>query len=333
MSFVMGVDQGSSHTRAAVCDEGGRILAVGWAPGACHAYVGMQRAMDGVRGAAQQALANSGLQKADLACLFAGITGADWPDEYDLLKDNVLRLGFCPNVVIANDSIIAMRGGTAHPYGAILIAGTGGNCAVRAPDGREYIYGYFQEDALQGGAALARRALLAIYRAHTGRELPTSLTGLALQLFAVKSVDELLRADVEERLAEDKIHALVPLIFEAGCAGDAVANRILTEFGLGCAELVTSALQRLEMTQLELEVVLSGSVFKGKGGLLQKVIGEAIQAVAPRAALVDARYEPVVGALLLGLEHLGLDISGRIKANIDASARKLNLIRTVSAYS
>jgi hypothetical protein len=41
----------------------------------------------------------------------------------------------------------------------------------------------------------------------------------------------------------------------------------------------------------------------------------------------------VVGALLLGLEHLGLDISGRIKANIDASARELSLIRAVSTYS
>lgn len=327
MKAVLGIDQGSTHTRAAVADLRGNLLAVGWAAGACHADVGMQRAMDGVLAAANQALAGAGLDRGDLACLFAGMTGADWADEYGLLKDNLLRLGLCPNVTVTNDSIIALRGGTDRPYGAILIAGSGGNCAVRAPDGREYIYGYFLDDDLQGGGALARRALVAVYRSYTGRAAATRLTEHALSVMGVPTVEDLRRADVEDRLEEARLHALVPLVFEANCEGDVVAGQVLRAFGHGYADLVIAGMRRFEMTGLALEVVLSGSVFKGKGGLLQAVIAADLALAAPRAALVDARYEPVVGAVLLGLEQMGVAVTDAIQDNVEASAVRLGLIR------
>jgi N-acetylglucosamine kinase-like BadF-type ATPase len=330
MKYLLGVDQGSTHTRALVSDLDGHLLGLGRAEGACHAYVGMQRAMDAIQTAAAEALLNAGLHSQglqDLESVYAGLTGADWPDEYGLLTENILRLGLAASVHVTNDTIIALRGGTARQYGAILIAGSGGNCAVRAPDGREYIYGYFQEDELQGGAALARHVLRAVYRAYTDRERQTELTGIALKLFGVASVDDLLRADVEQRLPEKLVHALVPRLFEAACEEDWVAMEILRDFGSGCAGLVTAALRRFDMTSLELEVVLSGSVFKGKGPYLQQVIATGIQRYAPRAQLVNARYEPVVGAVLLGLEHIGVEIDDAIRSNIEAGAQALNLIR------
>jgi hypothetical protein len=48
---------------------------------------------------------------------------------------------------------------------------------------------------------------------------------------------------------------------------------------------------------------------------------------APKARLVNARYEPVVGAALLGLETLKIQINGLVKKNIDKTAHQLDLIR------
>ena len=48
---------------------------------------------------------------------------------------------------------------------------------------------------------------------------------------------------------------------------------------------------------------------------------------APKARLVNARYEPVVGAVLLGLEALNIQINGSVKKNIDKTAYQLELIR------
>jgi N-acetylglucosamine kinase-like BadF-type ATPase len=323
---ILGVDQGSSYTRALLSDEHGRLLALGVAPGACHAYVGMDEAMRNVRQAALSALRQVDYSPASVHILFGGFTGADWEDEYPLLHRNVTALGLAEEVTIVNDSIIALRGATEAGYGAIIIAGSGGNCAVRAPDGREFIYGYFQEARLQGGGALGRELLEAVYRAHTGRQPATLLTNMALKVQQMPDVPALLRADVENRLPL-AIKDMAPLVFEAACQDDRTAAGILTRFGEGLAELVVAGLRRFEMLALPVEVALSGSVFKGPGGLLQTVICQQILRSAPRARLVQARYEPVVGAVLLGLEQANGSIKLEDKENIEKSSQRLGLIR------
>ena len=260
MHYVLGIDQGSTHTRAAVCSPQGKVLGVGRTYGACHAFDGMPRAMNAVNEAATMALNQAGVAVEEVGVLFGGLTGADWPSEYDLLKTNVLSLELCQNVWIKNDSIIALRGGTSANFGVIVIAGSGGNCAIRSPDGEEFIYHYYHDSELQGGGALGRQMLKAIYRAETGREAATCLTARALDKFNLSTVDDLLRADVERRLTADDIKHLAPLVFQAAYEGDRVASSILWTFGTGLAELVTAGLQRFDMTlyldeSLDVEVI------------------------------------------------------------------------------
>jgi N-acetylglucosamine kinase-like BadF-type ATPase len=327
MKYVLGIDQGHTETRASVCDLEGNILGVGKAFGACHSVHGMAQAMDAIQTAAGIALGQAGVGAQDVITLFCGLTGADWPDEYELLHENVVRLGLCEKVWVNNDTIVALRGGTSANYGAIVIAGTGSNCAIRSPRGEEFIYHFYHDYDLQGGIALGRRALNAIYRAETGRGPATRLEGWVLDTFDMASVDDLLRANVEGRLGKDEIKHIAPLVFQAACEGDWVACQILRAFGEGLAELVTAGLKRFDMTALDVEVVLSGNIFKGRGSLLQEVMLASIHMVAPRARLVNARYEPVVGALLLGLEETGVDIDERARQNIEKTSQQLGLIR------
>jgi N-acetylglucosamine kinase-like BadF-type ATPase len=327
MKYILGVDQGHTETRAAVCDINGNISGIGRAFGACHSVHGVARAMDAIQTAIQAALVQAGIQAADVAALFCGLTGADWPDEYELLHKSVLGLGLCEYVRIKNDTIVALRGGTSAPYGAIVIAGTGSNCAIRSPAGEDFIYHFYHDYNLQGGIALGRQALNAIYRAETGREPATLLKGWVLDMFRMASVNDLLRADAERRLGKDNVKHIAPLVFQAACEGDWVASQILRVFGEGLAELVTAGLKRFDMTALDVEVVLSGNIFKGRGSLLQEVMLASIHMVAPRARLVNARYEPVVGALLLGLEETGVDIDERARQNIEKTSQQLGLIR------
>jgi len=327
MKYVLGIDQGHTETRAAVCDLGGSLLGVGKTFGACHSVHGMDQAMHAIQTAAQIALDQAGVGAQHVVTLFCGLTGADWPDEYDLLHENVVRLGLCRKVWIKNDTIVALRGGTSADYGAIVIAGTGSNCAIRSPRGEEFIYHFYHDYDLQGGIALGRRALNAIYRAETGRGPATLLKGRVLDMFEAASVDDLLRAHVEGRLGKDRIKHIAPLVFQAACEGDWAASQILRAFGEGLAELVTAGLRRFEMTALDVEVVLSGNIFKGCGSLLQEVMLSSIHMVAPRARLVNARYEPVVGALLLGLETSRVAIDQQARQNIERTCQQLGLIR------
>ncbi|HEX2998924.1 MAG TPA: BadF/BadG/BcrA/BcrD ATPase family protein [Armatimonadota bacterium] len=329
MPVVLGIDQGGTHTRAVVAGVDGCLLGMGISSGAYHAYDGMERAMTEARDAALAALNASGCRAEDILSIYGGFTGADWPDEYELLADAVRGLGLCSDVMVANDSIIAMRGGTDCSFGAVLIAGTGSNCAVRSPDGREFIYHYYHDETLQGGGALGSHTLDLIFQAQTGRVPATSLAGRVLSFYQLDTVDALLRSLVENRLpgGREGLKELAPLVFEEAYRGDAGAAGILRRFGEGSAELVVNGLRRFDMLQMEVDVVLSGSVFKGEGPLLVDCLTAGIHMAAPRARLVNARYEPVVGAVLLGLERQGITGDELFKQNLEHSAAELGLIR------
>jgi N-acetylglucosamine kinase-like BadF-type ATPase len=305
----------------------GRLLGTGTGPGACHAFDGIDYAMQATQDAVQGAVEQASLPPGQAEVYAGGHTGADWDDEYDLLREAVYALGFAQQVLIVNDSIAALRGGTEQPYGAILVAGTGANCAVLAPDGKSFIYHYYHDHDLQGGSALGRAALNAIYRAETGRPPQTSLRERVLDLFGLPDVDNLMRSMVEGKINQNRIPDIAPCIFAAAEKEDQAACQILSMFGMGCAELLTNALQRLDMTNLAVEIVLSGGIFKARSPLLRNILEKNVCAVVPGAKFIEARYEPVVGATLLALEQNRVPVNTNTKSNIESSALRLSLVR------
>lgn len=325
MAYILGIDQGHSATRAVVCRDDGVILGTGIAPGACHSTHGMDQAMRSITIAATNARGAAGLAAEEFDILACGLTGADWEDEYALLHSTVSKLGLSKRVVIKNDSIIALKGGTFSLYGAVIIAGTGGNCAVISPEGDEFVYHYYHDNYLQGGIALGRRALDSIYRSATGRMSATALTQLVLDQYAFTTVDELLRADCENRLGSTS--SIAPLVFRAAYEGDYPSSQIIESFGVGLAELATAALAQFDMTSLDVEIVLSGGIFKAVGSLLDEVIAANIHMVVPRARIVNARYEPVAGAAVLGLQELDIEFTEDIRNRFENSCEKHELIR------
>jgi N-acetylglucosamine kinase-like BadF-type ATPase len=330
MRFVIGLDQGGSGTRAVVCSPAGRILGSGNGPGACHVYTGMEAAMQATHSAASSALAQAGISTGKAELFVGGYTGADWPDEYGLLRNAVEGLNLAERYIIVNDSIVAMRGGTGHPYGAILVAGTGANCAVLAPDGREFIYHYYHDAHLQGGSSIGEAALTAIFRARTGRPPQTSLSARVLGHFDLPDVDSLMRNLVEGGIPGNRVSEIAPLVFDEAEKGDLAAQKILTNFGEGCAELLVNGLRQLDMVDLAVEIVLSGGVFKAKSPLLRETLRAAVTRDVPGATLVEAHYEPVVGAALLALEKAGIQIDASLRSNLERTAQEFGLVRAQS---
>ncbi|MDQ3394445.1 MAG: hypothetical protein M3512_10095 [Bacteroidota bacterium] len=327
MTYILGIDQGLSHTRAAICNSLGEIINVGFAKGACHSSSGMDLAMQRIKAAAEQAVTGGSIQKEQISLMYCGISGADWPDEYDLLKSNLLELNISRNVVVKNDSIIAFRGGTFKKFGAVVIAGSGGNCAIISPDATEFVYHYYHDQSLQGGIALGRAACQMIYKSETHRLPETKLKSEVLQFFGFNNVDELLRADVEGKISIEEIKNISPFIFDAAFEGDRVACMIIKEFGKGLAELVTAGLENFKMLNMAVDVVISGSVFKGKGELLSEVFASEVHFKAPKANIINARFEPVIGALLGGLLDNSIELCECVIKNIESGARKFNLLR------
>ncbi len=329
LRYVLGIDQGGSKTHAVVADETGNLLGVGWGCGACHSESGLEIAMQAVQEAAGVALEAAGIETSDIFSVAAGMTGIDWPHEAPLLRDALSRQLQVPGqrIQAANDAVIALRAGTSSPSGCVLCAGSGLNCAVRRDARHEYVFGFYINENCQGGSALAERAIQAVLDAEARLAGPTLLTGLLLDFFGFKTVDELLMAKVTTGLGRERKLEVPKLLEQAAAMNDLQALDVLSRFGRDIARYAVAGLRRMDMLERPVEVVLSGSVFKCQIPVLQESVAAEIHRHAAQARIVDSVYEPVIGAVLMALDSLeGTNPKG-IEAHIKRDAKRFDMIR------
>jgi N-acetylglucosamine kinase-like BadF-type ATPase len=314
---VVGVDGGSTKTIALVAEASGRILGAGRS-GNCNWYtVGKAGAASAISEAVCAALDEADLAPEQISYARYCITGADWPEDHPMLEELLGALGLSQRLAVKNDVFAALRSGTADPYGVVICAGTGTNTAIVAPNGREYVYGYWVD---YGGAGpLAQDAIRAVLRAADGRGRPTALTGRLLAHFGLADAERLLRALVERAIGPETTLTVCPLVFDAAADDDPVAHALIARMGHELALYATAGIRRLDMTELSFDVVLSGSVFKGHGSLLIDTIRRDILAVAPGARIVRPRFEPAVGAVILALEAVGVSVDERVLQHLAAT--------------
>lgn len=323
MNLVIGVDQGASKTQVLAADCNGTIVGMGLAPGGYHAITGMQQAMEQVAAAAKIAMKDCP-PDAKVVSVGAGMTGADFAHEYELLHGALSELFPAAQVRVVNDCIIALRAGTSAPDCIILCAGSGLNCGVHKHDGSEYVFGYYIDDNWQGGEAIGRQALITVFDAQNGLAAPTMLTERVLAHYQFKDVNSLLEAYALKRLETGSIKYLLQEVDFCACAGDKEAEALLRRFGAQWARYVVAGMKKLALHEKDAVVVLSGGVFKCRSPILCDSVAQGINAVYPGVKIVMAKYEPVVGGTIMAMELLGKELPAK---NLEAAAVKWNLIR------
>jgi hypothetical protein len=80
--------------------------------------------------------------------------------------------------------------------------------------------------------------------------------------------------------------------------------------------MASAAIRRLRMAELDVDVVLGGGIFRADDPAFFGRIEHGVLATAPRARVRVLAAPPVVGAALLGLDHLGAGrrAAGRLRA-------------------
>jgi len=320
MKYVIGVDAGGSKTYSLAARTDGTITGFGRALAGSFEVVGLEKAKENILQSVEESLGEVSKEDVEFGCF--ALAGADfYPEDFDMLAEAMQDLGVTKKVIVKNDSIAGLRAGVRRPYGVCIIMGSGFNGAGIGRDGREIRYfseGYIFGD-LGGGGAIARDALFHAMRAYDGRGEQTALTQVALDHFEASDMEQLARILYYNRESWKKISALCPKVFETAYAGDPVAEGIIRKYAEEAGIAANAIIRRLGFEDEEIEVVMAGSVFKGKGPLMMDVAGEVVNAVAPKAKVITPRYEPVVGALMLALEEAGIKIEGDVERRLDAS--------------
>lgn len=325
--MILGVDQGSTKTMAIVVDECGNILGKGLGPGACHFFVGMETAMQAVEFAAKGALTQARLTPAEIKLISAGMAGANWPEEIRALETNLREHFHVDHATVYNDCLIALRAGTENRNCGVICAGTGLNVALRTQAGMTLVYNNYIEDLDQGAGGLGRRTLQAIFLSEIGVLPSTSLTKKVLDYFQLDSVENLLLASQRGQLSKP-VNEVSILLFEAEKRADPVARQIVTEFGISISRYIIAGIRKYDLLGVDMDIVLSGGVFKARSKLLFEIIGSEIQVAAPKARVIHALYEPVVGAALLAWDQVyGGAAPEAVLANCRKSVEHFDLMR------
>jgi N-acetylglucosamine kinase-like BadF-type ATPase len=307
---ILAIDGGGSKLDAALVRRDGtlmgaaRIRTVGWAES------GDDRHMGQVVEAAQAACRDAGIDPMAMPLADLGVyclAGADLPADDRRISRWLGKAGLTAQDMIRNDTFAVLRAGTDREWGIGVVCGYGTNCSGVAPDGRVMRFPAVGEISGDWGGAfdISRLAAVQAIRAEDGRGRSTALKHLVPEYFGFKRPRQLMEAVYFERLPVERLVELTPTVFEAANAGDEVSLDIVFRQADEIVTMAGTAIRRLKMTKLDVNVVLGGGIFRNNFAGFFDRIHEGLQAVAPASTMKVLKAPPVLGAALLGLDALG----------------------------
>jgi N-acetylglucosamine kinase-like BadF-type ATPase len=209
--------------------------------------------------------------------------------------------------VVRNDTFAVLRAGTERNWGVAVVCGFGTNCSAVAPDGRMFRFpavGAISGD-WGGGMDVGGAALWYAVRAEDGRGDRTALERMVPVHFGLRRPRQVMERMYVGTLDAARVVELPPVVFQAARRGDAVARSIADRQADEVVSMATTAIKRLRMTALDVDVVLGGGIFRNDDVEFFGRIDRGLREVAPRATVHRLAAPPVVGAALIGLDEMG----------------------------
>jgi N-acetylglucosamine kinase-like BadF-type ATPase len=301
--LLLGVDGGNTKTIAVVARPDGTVVGVG--SGGCgdiHNAASPEVALDEIHRACAQALRSAGVDASELGAAAFSLAGADWPEDFAVLENELTRrMQLATAPIVVNDAIGAIRCGTGDGVGVAVVCGTHGTAGARNAAGDVYHFGFWPDDT--GATGLAAHALAAVWRAELGIGPETSLTARALARWDAADPVELLHAFT--RLADPvpaSEHALfADAVLDEAEEGDAVAVEIVRLVGTWLGDYARVTAARTGQLGSPFPLVLCGGVLRHSSSLLREAILDRV----PEADPVYPAIEPVGGAVLLAGDAIG----------------------------
>ena len=320
--FFLGADVGGTKTHVIIADEEGQIVGEGKGGPGNHEDVGYSGLQNVLLDCMNDALHQAGLKKNMIAGSGFGIAGYDWESEKKATIQVIKTLGLNSPMGLVNDTIIGLLAGAPQGWGIALVSGTGCNCRgwdqTHQHEGR--VVG---RSSLVGEGAgcteLMSEVIKALAYEWTLRGPHTELTPAIIHFTGAKSLEDFLEGYCEGRYDLRSLSA--SLIFQIASLGDEVALKLINWAGNELGELANAVIRQLKFEQLEVDIVLIGSMFEG-GDLLFEPMREKILSVAPNARFCRLSAPPAIGAVLLGMDAAGYKYSNVIREKLIYNQQK-----------
>jgi N-acetylglucosamine kinase-like BadF-type ATPase len=298
---VIAVDGGASKTHLALLARDGELLRLVRGPASSPQNLGLERAVGALDELYHEAGGN-GLG-ADVAQL--NVSGVDFPADEDALRQAIEARGWAKRTIVDNDVFAVLRAGTERGWGVAVVCGSGINCVGVDAAGRHARFpalGAITGD-WGGGSDVGSEALFVAARSQDGRGPRTTLERAVPSHFGLETPDEVAEAIYRGRIPRERLLELPPLVF-AEAERDEVAAGIVERIASEVVAMARVALDRLELSGGEAQVLLGGGLLQSGDGRLSEAVAHGLRQVAPAVSVAVTSSPPIVGAALLGLDAI-----------------------------
>jgi N-acetylglucosamine kinase-like BadF-type ATPase len=316
--LVLAIDGGNSKTDLALVRADGEVLALVRGPQSSPHHLGVDGCLQVLDQLLAGAVAQAGLPNGDGPIAEIGellLAGVDFPSEEAEMQDAASKRRLASRISVGNDTLAVLRAGTERGWGVAVVCGAGINCVGVSPDGSHARFpalGSITGD-WGGGYDVGMEAVSAAARSEDGRGERTSLERAVPAFFGLKTPTELAEAFHRGWLNVRQVTQLAPVVF-AEAAHDRVAASIVDRLAEEVVVMVRVVLERLNMRDEPVEVVLGGGLMQSRDGRLIGAVQAGLKEIAPKAAAHVTSSPPVVGAALLGLDELAADQDAQERA-------------------
>ncbi|WP_194837066.1 N-acetylglucosamine kinase [Nocardia sp. XZ_19_369] len=312
---VLAIDAGNSKTDVALVGIDGSVLGAARGGGYQPHRTGARQAIEGLTPLVESVARQAGLTRGGILTtrVSACMANVDLPIEEQRLHAAIAARPWGLTVGVVNDTFGLLRAGTDGPCGVAVVCGAGINCAGLLPDGRTARFpalGVLTGD-WGGGGGMAAEAMWHAARAEDGRGEPTALSAAIGAYFGLAGANAVAEAIHLGQLAEQRLHELVRVLFATAEAGDPTALRLIDRQADEITRLAVVALRKLDLLDTPTPVILGGGVLAARQPLLVENVKARLAEVAPLAEPRIVVAPPVLGAALLGLDHLGASAAAR----------------------
>ena len=323
---ALAVDGGNSKTDLTLVSRSGVLLALVNGPTISHQQVPIETGMDRLRGFVGRARRSAGLTGPIQIGSFC-LAGADFWRDVRLLRDAIGAQDVANRIEVRNDAFAALRAGSPSGWGVVVICGAGVNAVGVGPDGREARLAGIGDLSGDwgGGYGVGQEALAAAVRARDGRGAPTSLSVLVPRALGKRRPIDVTRAMYDEKMSLRRLEELAPVVFAAAADGDAVARAIVDRLADELAVMAVAIARRLRVASRDVDVVLTGGVFRTEEPGFYARLEERLHAALPRARTHRLTDRPVLGAALIGLDALGVRAGGPAEKRLRADFARTSL--------
>jgi N-acetylglucosamine kinase-like BadF-type ATPase len=314
---VVAIDGGGSKTDAAALTLDGHLVGRSTGPGTSPHFIGVDAAVAQMDVLVREVAGGHPIAQANIY-----LSGLDLPSEIETFSRAIGQLDWSSDTtVVDNDLYALMRSGTSEPDAVAVVCGTGINALGQRADGaaaRFAALGTISGD-WGGGTGIGEAAIWHAARDADHRGPATSLTAAVPGVFGLASIAEVTEGIHLGRIVYGDLAKLAPLVFEHAERGDPIAGQLVDRQGAEVAIMAISCLERLDLLEREIPVVLGGGILANRHERLWTSLEAELRGRAPKVRIVHVTTAPIVGAALLALESAGAS-----PAILDRATRELS---------